>query len=193
MDLNTLLLRLESDFLSGMVKIPYGSNRHIVTCWRVHNCKTKRCPSYGKERVRCWQVVGTFCNPRKKALTIKNKFSNCLECTVFLQSTRTKELRALEALNNIVFMLDGYDTASVKTNRMIMQDLERIILEFRLTVREIPLLPMILNGEKRAHMAQELGVSINTLKTHIRHLFRKIGVGSATELRDKLASRIDAQ
>jgi DNA-binding CsgD family transcriptional regulator len=138
-------------------------------------------------------MVGTFCNPTKKALAIKNKFSHCVECTVYRQSTRTKEFRALEALNNIIFMLDGYETASVKTNRIIMQDQERIILEFGLTVREISLLPMILNSEKRARMAQELGISINTLKTHIRHLFRKIGVPSVTELRDKLASGIATQ
>jgi DNA-binding CsgD family transcriptional regulator len=192
-DLNALLLGLESDFLSGRMKIPYDSNRHVATCWRVHNCKIKRCPAYGKERVRCWQMVGTFCNPNKKMLTIENKFSNCKECPVFLQSTRTKELRALEALNNIVFLLDGYETASVKTNRMIMQYQERVIQEFGLTIREVSLLPMILNGEKRVRMAQELGISINTVKTHCRHLFRKIGVRSVTELRDKLASRTTTQ
>jgi ATP/maltotriose-dependent transcriptional regulator MalT len=123
-------------------------------------------------------------------LTIRNKFSNCLECTVFKQSTPTKELRALEALNNIVFLLDGYETTSLKTNRMIMRDQELFVKEFGLTIRELSLLPMILGGEKREHMAHELGVSTNTVKTHIRNLYKKIRVRSVTELRKRLASSI---
>jgi DNA-binding CsgD family transcriptional regulator len=185
-DIDSLLLKLERGLIFGRIKTPYSKNDHIVTCWREHKCTTKRCPAYGKEHVRCWQLTGTFCNPRKVLLTIKNKFSNCFECPVFLKSTQEKELRALEAFNNIVFMLDGYDSSLMKANRLIMQNNDRIIKEYRLSVREFSILPMVLAGEKRATMARELGISINTLKTHLRHLFGKIKVRSVSDLRDKL-------
>jgi DNA-binding CsgD family transcriptional regulator len=188
LDLNNMLLKLESDFLSGRAKTPFNRSNHIVTCWRLHNCTTKRCPSYGKEHVRCWQQSGTFCRPQKVMPTIKNKFANCLECPVFLKSTRRKELRVLEALNNLVYLVNGFESSSLSTNRMIMQNHERIKDKYELTVREFSILPMILAGEKRADIARELGVSENTLKTHVRHLFGKTKVRSVTDLRAKLAS-----
>ena len=154
-NLDSLILKLESDFLSGRIEIPYNRNGHIVTCWRFHKCTMKQCPSYGKERVRCWQQSGIFCDPRKTILRIKNKSANCLKCAVFLKSTPIKELRVMEALNNIMFMLDGYYSSSLKTNWMILQNQEQFISNFGLTVREISILPMVLAGKRRAEIAHE--------------------------------------
>ena len=51
-----------------------------------------------------------------------------------------------------------------------------------ITPRETEVLELILRGFSNAEITAELGISINTLKTHIRNLYSKAGVSSRAEL-----------
>lgn len=94
---------------------------HLLTCWREYNCKVKRCPVYGKEKIRCWQVVGTFCSQKRKPLTFKKRMRTCLKCRVYQAALGTAESRSYETLNNIVFILTGFNLSFFKTSRTVLQ------------------------------------------------------------------------
>lgn len=56
----------------------------------------------------------------------------------------------------------------------------------RLTEKEKQVAQRVLLGKPYKVIAEELGVSINTLKTHIKNIFSKYGVSSKIELYNKL-------
>lgn len=58
---------------------------------------------------------------------------------------------------------------------------------FELTRREEEMLALLLAGRTRSEMARELYVSDNTVKTHIRNLYRKMGVSGKDDLAESMA------
>ena len=62
----------------------------------------------------------------------------------------------------------------------------RIASAYDLTERESEVLALLAAGHGRARVAQALGISENTLGTHIQQLYRKLDVHSRQELLDKL-------
>lgn len=62
---------------------------------------------------------------------------------------------------------------------------------YGLTERESEVLALLAAGHGRARVAQALGISENTLGTHIQQLYRKLGVHSRQELLDKLNEQPD--
>lgn len=57
----------------------------------------------------------------------------------------------------------------------------QVASEFGLTERETEMLMLIGQGKTRSQIEQELFLSQNTVKTHIRHLYAKLGVHSKEE------------
>ena len=51
-----------------------------------------------------------------------------------------------------------------------------------LTPREIQVLRLLTTGVGNDEIAESLGVSLNTVKTHIQHLLDKTGFSSRTQL-----------
>ena len=51
-----------------------------------------------------------------------------------------------------------------------------------LTPREAEVLEMLQGGAKNAEIAHELSIGIETVRTHARHIYRKLGIGSRREL-----------
>jgi DNA-binding NarL/FixJ family response regulator len=61
-----------------------------------------------------------------------------------------------------------------------------------LTQREAELLPMLQQGSSNAQIAFALGVGVETVRTHARNIYRKLGVSSRREL-EKLPPRPSLQ
>ena len=53
--------------------------------------------------------------------------------------------------------------------------------EVGLTERESEVLALITQGQRTADIAAALYLSVNSIKTHTRNVFRKIGVSTRTE------------
>ena len=51
----------------------------------------------------------------------------------------------------------------------------------QLTPRELSTLRLMADGKANKEIASELGISDRTVKTHLGHLFDKLGVASRTE------------
>lgn len=67
--------------------------------------------------------------------------------------------------------------------------LSSLDLTEKLTPREEEILKLTLSGHKRKEIADRLCVSENTVKTHLSHIFAKMGVSSRKELTEKLFSK----
>jgi DNA-binding NarL/FixJ family response regulator len=55
------------------------------------------------------------------------------------------------------------------------------VTRVQLTPRELATLRLMADGKSNKEIAQELGISDRTVKTHLGHLFEKLGVTSRTE------------
>ena len=67
-------------------------------------------------------------------------------------------------------------------DRMILHDLEM------LTTTELKLAELLSKGSTKKDIADELNVSIHTVKTHFKNIYKKLNVSSATELLNQLYS-----
>lgn len=74
---------------------------------------------------------------------------------------------------------------SAEETERVLNSLE---LQEQLTPREEEILKLSLLGYKRKEIADRLCVSENTVKTHLSHIFGKMGVSSKKELTEKLFS-----
>lgn len=63
---------------------------------------------------------------------------------------------------------------------LVLQD------EYRLTNRETEILEMLVRGNSYARIAEQLFISENTVRTHTRHLYAKLGVHKREEILDIL-------
>ena len=68
---------------------------------------------------------------------------------------------------------------SKEREAMRVNGLER---ELTLTAREREVVDLLLRGYTQKLVTDELEISPNTLKTHLRHIYRKSGIHSRTEL-----------
>ena len=50
-----------------------------------------------------------------------------------------------------------------------------------LTDRELEVLRLVAGGRSNREVSESLGVSVRTVETHLRHVYRKLGVSSRTE------------
>jgi len=51
-----------------------------------------------------------------------------------------------------------------------------------LTRREVEVLPLLQRGDSNAQIALALGVGVETIRTHARNIYRKLGVRTRREL-----------
>lgn len=64
---------------------------------------------------------------------------------------------------------------------------EELAVTVGLTRREAEVLPLLAQGQPVASMARILGISENTVKSHVRAIYRKAGVSSRSQLMEYLA------
>ena len=70
--------------------------------------------------------------------------------------------------------------------------LDSLRVQYALTTREYDMLVYLSHGYSRPYIEKSLCIARNTVKTHISHLYRKLGVGTQDELIDLVIStRID--
>lgn len=62
--------------------------------------------------------------------------------------------------------------------------LDRFALPYNLTPREKQILRLLLEGRNNPYIRENLNVSNNTLKTHLRNVYRKLSIKDRQELLD---------
>ena len=81
---------------------------------------------------------------------------------------------------------DGAESA-----RLVELSCEGLAAEGGLSPREAEVLVLMASGCTRGDIAQRLVISNETVKTHMRHVYRKLGVGSREELMERVERGID--
>ena len=66
---------------------------------------------------------------------------------------------------------------------------KRLCAFYGLTEREELIFSLVASGRSASYISEELGISFNTVRTHIRHVYEKMGVHSKQELLDIVDAR----
>jgi len=67
-------------------------------------------------------------------------------------------------------------------------DVDDVAKKYLLTKRELELLPYIIQGQSNQEIADELHISLSTVKRHVHHIFTKVNVKNRFELARVLAN-----
>ncbi len=81
------------------------NNPNLKECYTLMGCKKSHCPCYGKEPVRCWKEVGTFCGGKITGDFTK-KQENCTKCPVFKHATSDPIYEIGENFNNMMHVVE---------------------------------------------------------------------------------------
>lgn len=60
--------------------------------------------------------------------------------------------------------------------------------DYGLTEAEMRILDQVARGRSARYIAEDLGISFNTVRTHIRHIYEKLSIHSKQELIDLVES-----
>jgi DNA-binding CsgD family transcriptional regulator len=175
------LLKLEDAIANGNLHRLWAENDNIPNCWEKLDCKKEICPAFGKEQIRCWTMNGTFCINNTRSEELLDKWNHCKECGVFLEATKTPELRLKEVVNNIVFSLKCFSPSSTDIFT-IKQNSKEIKKHYALTTRESEILFYILDRYSRKDIAAKLSISSETVKMHFKNIYKKLGSHSPTDV-----------
>jgi DNA-binding NarL/FixJ family response regulator len=96
-----------------------------------------------------------------------------------------------ELVGGVEDVLAGGATMSPAVARRLVEWFQRRQAEpkpdgFGLTEREWEVLRLAARGKQHGEISTKLGIAVNTVKNHFRHIYEKLGVGSLTEALIKL-------
>lgn len=113
---NRMKLQQALDHISSLIRKvmkekgfhPDSTNPYLKKCYETLNCDNRDCRCFGKEALKCWEIVGMYCKS-KIQWALEKKCNNCNTCPVYLRSTSdpiyqigeqfTKMMHLLEAKN----------------------------------------------------------------------------------------------
>ena len=81
------------------------NNPDLKECYKEMDCGKTECPCYGKGKVQCWQIAGTYCGGRVQGL-FANKYKDCSVCRVFKTATSDPIYLIGEQFNNMMHILE---------------------------------------------------------------------------------------
>ena len=98
-----------------------------------------------------------------------------------------------ELLKNIIMLNNGGSPMSSQIARRVVETFHKPAalpaVEEALTPREQEILELLVQGYRYREIAEELFVSLDTVRTHIRHIYEKLHVRSRTEAAMKYLGR----
>jgi two-component system, NarL family, response regulator DesR len=123
-------------------------------------------------------------HPATRIVVLANR-PTAAECNQMLSFGATaclsKETEARDIVNAIHLASRGMHLLprSVAAGGLLTSGIQGAEL---LTPREADVLELLQDGAKNAEIAHELSIGIETVRTHARHIYRKLGIGSRREL-----------
>lgn len=150
--------------------------------------------------LRVWTVISAFWIYALQRDLVERRRSNAAFfftvvfsiCEIIDIVSRSSELRSagFEILG-LIYTVSGlvYLWHRVRENRQQVLEMQPLAFaqEHDLTRREGEILTLLLNHKTNREIGEELCISIGTVKTHVRHIYEKVGVNSREELYDAVA------
>ncbi len=92
---------------------------------------------------------------------------------------------------NIRLELDEYikKFSSLSTELLQNKKEETLLLKYNLSIRETEVLHLVCLGKTNKIIAEELFISINTVKTHIRNIYEKLDINNRKEIKVKFKKK----
>lgn len=140
----------------------------------------------------CFSLLVAFCtmlHPSSAAASACASIAICA-CSIAAAGFLLHRWRRQEALetirtNRIGKLVDEH-RALKREKAALPAVCAKAAREYDLTRREEAVLACILQGKTQTDISHELVLSVNTVKSHVRNIYRKIGVHSKQELSDTL-------
>ena len=101
-----------------------------------------------------------------------------------------KILDAIEAVVNGEWPMNGMIAAKILDCFQQMQKRNSALEEFNLTAREREILNLLVKGYSYKEIAASLFISVETLNSHIKNIYRKLDVHSRSELAAKYGNSV---
>ena len=101
-----------------------------------------------------------------------------------------KILDAIEAVVNGEFPMNGMIAAKILDCFQQMQKRNSDFEEFNLTSREREILSLLIKGYSYKELAAALFISVETLNSHVKNIYRKLDIHSRSELAAKYGNSI---
>ena len=92
----------------------------------------------------------------------------------------TKNTAAVKIIESIQEVMEGGGPMSVNIARLVIQSFRKN-QDTPLTKRETQILEHVANGKSRNRIAEELFIDLETVKTHIKNIYVKLGVHSRAD------------
>jgi DNA-binding CsgD family transcriptional regulator len=115
-------------------------------------------------------------------------FGYALERCVLAERLRAQSERVVALVRSAEASVSDLSTAEIQIGAATPRQPARTLrpahdelLEAELTRRELEVLGMLAEGEPNARIAQRLVVSQDTVKTHVKHILRKLGVHNRSQ------------
>ena len=127
-----------------------------------------------------WQLIGYAC--------VLGVAAALLQWLDYAHAVRSMPGEVYIALLAIGFMALGRWAGNRLTRRAPSAPFQRndaAIRSLGLSPRECELLALLASGRSNKELARDLGISPNTVKTHLARLFEKLGVGRRIEAIEK--------
>ncbi len=117
-EVNEKLASLMKKAFAGGTDVRF-ENRDIKTCWMMTECaKKEKCPLYGKERVRCWQLLGTF--SEEGGCCRLQEVLDCRTCDVYRESLAGDPMTEIgETFNNMMHLIERTQSRMVEMERLV--------------------------------------------------------------------------
>ncbi len=71
------------------------------------------------------------------------------------------------------------------------RNLRNLARRHRLSARELQIIELVLGGASNTTVAEEFGITVGTVRRHLRHIYRKLGVPGRAELGPAIVKRGD--
>lgn len=98
-------------------------------------------------------------------------------------SLSAPEKSNFDETNETVLVIEETACSSDETNcTLITDEVQRFSSPYNLTPREKQILLLLLEGRNNPYIREKLNVSNNTLKTHLRNVYRKFSINDRQEL-----------
>ena len=94
-----------------------------------------------------------------------------------------KECEKIPVDAKFSYIKDKYgDSIRILIQGRELKELNLLRIEYKLTGRESEIINLLLNGRSNREIADNLGITMNTIKRHINNIYNKLTVNSKIEL-----------
>ena len=95
----------------------------------------------------------------------------------------SKECEKIPVEANFSYIKDKYgEPIGILIQGRELKEMNRLRIEYKLTGRESEIINLLLNGRSNREIADNLGITMNTIKRHITNIYNKLTVNSKIEL-----------